>query len=416
MPPSGLGALDASSRLLVCLSHLRWDLVVQRPHHLLRRAALDFDVVYFEEPVRHAGASTLVQRTDASGVVVVTPHLPHDDADPTRSMRRLLDRLIEAHPHDTLVTWYYTPMALDYAAHLDEDVCVYDCMDELSAFRFAPTALTRREAELFERADVVFTGGRSLYEAKRDRHPNVHCLPSSIDTKHFAKARAAIDDPADQAAIPHPRVGFFGVIDERMDLDLLQLCATAMPQVQFVILGPVVKIDEATLPRGANIHWLGSKQYDDLPAYLGNWDAGWMPFAINDATRFISPTKTPEFLAAGLTVASTPVADVVAGYGRAGHVEIATGEAMVAALTRTLQGMSPRRRRAVDQALAQNSWDRAWQVMRTEIDRIDRSPSTWQSPAAAAPQVRTAAKPAGAGLARAGNTGAKLAGAVSDHV
>ncbi len=401
MPPSGLAAPDASSRLLVCLSHLRWDLVVQRPHHLLRRAAAGFDVVYFEEPVRHAGPPKLVQRSDASGVLVVTPHLSHDDTDAARTMRRLLDRLIAAHPHDTLVTWYYTPMALEYAAHLEEDVCVYDCMDELSAFRFAPTTLSRREAELFERADVVFTGGRSLYEAKRDRHPNVHCLPSSIDTGHFAKARAAIDDPADQAGIPHPRVGFFGVIDERMDLDLLRLCATAMPQVQFVILGPVVKIDEASLPRGANIHWLGPKQYDDLPAYLGNWDAGWMPFAINDATRFISPTKTPEFLAAGLTVASTPVADVVAGYGRAGHVEIASDEAMVAALTRVLQGMAPHRRRAVDQALAQNSWDRTWQVMQSEITGIDQPQPTWRAPAAPDTQSRIAPK---------------AAGAVSDHV
>lgn len=395
MPPSGLDAPGASSRLLVCLSHLRWDLVVQRPHHLLRRATADYDVVYFEEAVRHDGPPKLVQRSDPSGVVIATPHLAHDDVDPDRTIRRMLDRLIASRPHASLVAWYYTPMALSYAGHLDADVCVYDCMDELSAFRFAPPALIRREAELFERADIVFTGGRSLHEAKRDRHPNVLCLPSSIDTAHFAKSRGRVADPADQAAIPHPRIGFFGVIDERMDLDLLRHSAEALPDVQFVILGPVVKIDPATLPQAANIHWLGSKPYTDLPAYLGNWDAGWMPFARNESTRFISPTKTPEFLAAGLPVASTPIVDVVAEYGRAGLVEIAEGVEMVAALTRTLQGMSPRRRKAVDAALAKTSWDRTWATMRDEVARLTRSEVLLPAPSRAPGNTLVAApKPA----------------------
>ena len=298
------GALAASSTLLVCFSHLRWDLVVQRPHHLLRRAARTFHVIYFEEVIRHDGPDMVHTRMDQSGVMVATPHLSHCTADADGATRRLLDQMLGEVPHGALITWYYTPMAMSFSAHLGADVCVYDCMDELSAFRFAPDALGFLEDRLFSNCDLVFTGGRSLYEAKRHRHPDVLCLPSSIDTVHFGKARAPIVDPDDQRDLPKPRVGFFGVIDERMDLSLVRSTAAALPQTQFVMLGPVVKISHDELPRGPNLHWLGPKSYDDLPAYLANWQAGWMPFALNEATRFISPTKTPEFLAAGLPLRS----------------------------------------------------------------------------------------------------------------
>src|SRR5690606_28943889 len=103
------------------------------------------------------------------------------------------------------------------------------------------------------------------------------------------------------------RIGYAGVIDERIDLVLLDQVARARPDYQFVMLGPIAKIDPATLPQRGNIHYLGSKKYADLPRYLAGWDVAMMPFALNDATRFISPTKTPEYLAAGRRVVSTAI-------------------------------------------------------------------------------------------------------------
>ena len=176
---------------------------------------------------------------------------------------------------------------------------------------------------MLARADLVFTGGQSLYEAKRGQHPRVFAFPSSVDAAHFARARRATDDPADQAAIPHPRLGFFGVIDERMDLDLLAAIADARPDWHLVIIGPVVKVDPASYRERANIHYLGKKDYQELPGYLAGWDVALLPFAINESTRFISPTKTPEYLAAGKPVVSTPIRDVVRPYGMRGLVHIA---------------------------------------------------------------------------------------------
>ena len=182
-------------------------------------------------------------------------------------------------------------MMLPFSRHIEPSAVVYDCMDELANFKFAPPELKDLENELFERADAVFTGGYSLYEAKQDRHRNIHPFPSSVDRAHFAQARGTIEDPADQKDIPHPRLGFYGVVDERMDLAMLEQVADLRPDWQLVIVGPVVKISEEDLPRRKNIHYLGGKSYAELPVYLAGWDAAMMPFAINDSTRFISPTK-----------------------------------------------------------------------------------------------------------------------------
>jgi UDP-galactopyranose mutase len=215
-------------------------------------------------------------------------------------------------------------MMLPFSRHLDASTVVYDCMDELSKFRFAPEQLLDLEHELIGRADLVFTGGASLYEAKKNRHPSVHCFPSSVDRDHFAKARRELSQPADQAELKHPRLGFYGVIDERFDIDLLRQAADMRPNWSFVMVGPVVKIGEDELPRAANIHYLGGKTYEQLPAYLSGWDVALMPFAMNESTQFISPTKTPEYLAGGKPVVSTPVRDVVRTYGHLQGVHIAS--------------------------------------------------------------------------------------------
>jgi UDP-galactopyranose mutase len=242
-------------------------------------------------------------------------------------------------------------------------------MDELSAFRGAPSEMRSREEELLRKADVVFTGGRSLYEAKRDRHPNVHLFPSSVDLDHFGAARGLIADPPDQAGILRPRLGFFGVIDERMDFELLAGIAAARPDWQLVLVGPTAKIEESALPTAPNIHYLGGKSYDELPLYLSGWDVALIPFALNDATRYISPTKVPEYLAAGRPVVSTPIRDVVRPYATAGAVRIGETAADFVVACEAAMAEDPDARQArVDPLLSAMSWDRTWAEMRRLIE------------------------------------------------
>ncbi|MBY0338296.1 MAG: glycosyltransferase [Acetobacteraceae bacterium] len=285
-----------------------------------------------------------------------------------RDQRQLLDSLLEGMAPERLIAWFYTPMAMAFAAHLTPDVTVYDCMDELSAFRGAPPELIRFERQLMQRADLVFTGGQSLYESKQKQHAHAHCFPSSIDAAHFAPARGALEEPADMARLPRPRLGYFGVVDERMDIVLLDEMAALRPDWSFVMIGPVVKIDPASLPRRPNIHWLGQKSYAELPRYLAHWDIGLMNFALNESTRFISPTKTPEYLAAGLPVISTPIVDVVRGYGERGFVEIVNdAEDAVRAAAMLLSRPRQPWLSQVDRHLASMSWDRTWGAMRDLI-------------------------------------------------
>jgi glycosyltransferase involved in cell wall biosynthesis len=313
---------------LMCFSHLRWDFVFQRPQQLMSRFAEDMTVVFWEEPVEIGKRETPLLRVSAAEnfpkVRIVVPHIPEGMDEERRNavLKRLLDAY-SAGLSRPIVAWYYTPMMLPFSGDLDASVTVYDAMDELSKFRFAPPQLLDLEAELIERADLVFTGGSSLFEAKKDRHDSVHLFPSSVDRNHFEKARKALPDPADQAAIPSPRLGFYGVLDERFDAELLRQVAEMRPDWSFVMVGPVVKISDADLPKLPNIHYLGSKKYEQLPAYLSGWDVALMPFAMNESTQFISPTKTPEYLAGGKPVVSTPVRDVVRHYGQLEGVAIA---------------------------------------------------------------------------------------------
>jgi UDP-galactopyranose mutase len=356
------GTAKGSLQTLICFSHLRWNFVHQRPQHLMSLFARDRRVVFWEEPVRASeGSAPLLDMTTCpnSGVTVVTPRLPGglSEAQELVALGALLDSLL-ASETQLPIAWYYTPMMLPFSRHINSAVVVYDCMDELSAFRFAPAALLDLERELLDLADLVFTGGQSLYDAKRDRHPSVHCFPSSVDQQHFATARGNLSVPSDQVISDGPVLGYYGVIDERIDLELIAELARSRPRWQLVMVGPVVKIDAVDLPRAPNIHYLGGKSYDELPAYLSGWDVALMPFAINEATRFISPTKTPEYLAGGLPVVSTPVNDVVAGYGELERVHIAdTPKAFVAASeSAIIQAASGYGRNEADASIAGLSW------------------------------------------------------------
>ncbi len=358
---------------VICFSHLRWNFVYQRPQHLMSRVARKHRVFFVEEPILGDRVNLEIHERQ-NNLWVITPHLPHEMSEEDRRDHQVdfLSQIMKTMEIDQYITWFYSPMALAIGEQLSPLAIVYDCMDELSAFKFAPPALRSLEFQLMDMADVVFTGGHSLYEAKKAYHSNIHSFPSSIDFDHFFKARSAMDEPEDQNAIPQPRIGFCGVIDERMDLELVREIAERRQNWHIVMIGPVAKIDPNSLPLLDNIHYLGMKQYESLPNYFAGWDVAIMPFAISEATRFISPTKTPEYLAAGLPVVSTPIHDVVRQYSSVVSFGCTSGD-FISAVERNLDHGNVSLRR-VDEILSENSWDRTWRKMEKIIHKaVDRS-------------------------------------------
>ena len=367
--PNKIEAFLSAMPDVVCMSHLRWDFVFQRPQHLLTRFSHHGRLFYFEEPMFYEGAQARLEVSTREGgnIQIVVAHLPHG-LSPQESdalQIELLNAFFAEKKLDRFIFWYYTPMALEITRQLKPVLTVYDCMDELSAFKGASPRLRELEAELFQKADLVFTGGQSLYESKMNQHPEVYAFPSSIDKAHFAQARQQVTEPADQAGIPHPRLGFYGVLDERFDIELLRGISALRPDWHFVMVGPVVKIDPADLPQAENIHYLGGKSYQELPVYLSGWEVALLLFARNESTRYISPTKTPEYLAAGKPVVSTSIRDVVRPYGDAGLVHIAdTPQDFVAAIEKALlQNNDQEWLAKTDEFLSGISWDTTWQNM-----------------------------------------------------
>ena len=347
---------------LIVFCHLRWDFVFQRPQHLMTRLAEHYRILFVEEPVYDEGEAHLKKTAVAPNITVCQPHTGiqapgfHDDQIPT--LQALLADLVPE--GERPVVWFYTPMALPLLQGFDPALVVYDCMDELAAFKNAPKQLLQRENALLNIADLCFTGGPSLYQSKRERHANAHCFSSSVDAKHFRKALDRDDSHAEQNHLPRPRLGFYGVIDERFDTDLVKQVAEARPDWQIVLVGPVVKIDPANLPRANNIHYMGQRTYDQLPQFLAGWDVCLLPFALNESTKFISPTKVLEYMAAELPSVSTPITDVKVPYGDV--VAIAdTAEKFIAACDRMLAMNDAQKSALVDRMraiVANTSWDK----------------------------------------------------------
>lgn len=390
---------------MICFSHLRWGFVFQRPQHLMSRFARERRVFFIEEPeykdIVEAKLNTSI--CPRTGVFVVTPHLPESNrsGDVRPVLQNLIRQFFDREHIHRYIAWFYTPMALDFAAEISPAITIYDCMDELSLFRGAPARLCENERELFERADLVFTGGASLFEAKRNLHPRVYAFPSGVDVSHFLQARSISKPFQEHNHIPRPRLGYAGVIDERMDLELIDRLAERRPAWQIVMLGPVVKIDPATLPHRDNLHWLGIKDYADLPHYFAGWDVGMLPFAMNESTRFISPTKTPEYLAAGLPVVSTPIRDVVKPYGELGLARIAAdAEQFVLACEQSMAyGMTMKWRRRVDSFLETLSWEDTWNSMNRLVEQALESNTR---------------KPTAMAAGRSRDTGARSDGVISE--
>lgn len=361
---------------LICVAHLRWNFVFQRPQHLMTRAARNHTVYYVEEPMFVEGEHTdrMDCTTDPSGVMVCVPMISAGlSADESQARTaRLLAEMVKKEGLQRYALWVYTPMELPITAGLSPTLTIYDCMDELANFRNAPPALQQREQHLFRQADLVFTGGHRLWEAKRLQHPHAYPFPSSVDVPHFAQARQGQPDPADQANIPSPRLGFYGVLDERFDAALISELARSRPEWSIVLLGPVVKVAQEELPQESNVYYLGQKSYTELPAYLSHWDVALLPFARNEATEFISPTKTPEYLAAGVPVVSTRIHDVVRPYGDQDLLRLADDaqgfeEAIAAILDGRGHETEVDRQARADDFLSHLSWDNTWEGMRARM-------------------------------------------------
>jgi glycosyltransferase involved in cell wall biosynthesis len=372
---------------VVVYSHLRWNFVYQRPQHLLSRLASRWPIVFIEEPLPGAAADRIEPIDAAPGVTVWRPHVRgsqhgfHPSHQPV--LKRLVAEELAAQGITAHWAWLYTPMALAVAQAQAPGGIIYDCMDELSAFGGAPPELLALEDALLRVADVVFTGGRSLYAAKRHRHGNIHCFPSSVDAQHF---RPGIADHPLQAGLPTPRLGYCGVIDERMDLALVDGIAATRPEWQLVMVGPTAKIDPAARPQRPNIQWLGQQPYQELPAFINGWDVCLLPFALNESTRYISPTKTLEYMACGKPSVSTAIRDVVEPYGHV--VPIRDDVAGFVAACDELLARSPAAASAHAHELADivrhTSWDRTAEAMARLIQQAQAARRSHQRRPAAA--------------------------------
>jgi UDP-galactopyranose mutase len=369
---------------LICFSHLRWDFVLQRPQHLMNRFGASRQIFFFEEfiPTEHHSPFLETHPYEGTNVVSIRPRIPRDWSEERREagLRQLLDLLIRLHGIAKPLLWFYSPQMFGFARHVDASAIVYDCMDELANFRFAPSNLKALEAELLGNADLVLTGGASLYAARRHKHDNIHLFPSGVEIEHFRTARSGVQPAADMVALPGKKLGFYGVIDERIDLVLLADLARSHSEWSIIMVGPLAKIAPHELPSAPNLHFMGPRAYSELPACLAAWDVALMPFAINEATRFISPTKTPEYLAAGLPVVSTPIVDVVATYAdcpdavRIAGTPAAFIVACEAALAADRKAFLPQ----VDAKLATMSWDGTFRRIAGLVDqavssRLNRS-------------------------------------------
>jgi glycosyltransferase involved in cell wall biosynthesis len=399
VPATGYTAstpLDSAPIIAHC--HLRWDFVWQRPQQIFSRLATHHPVLFIEDPVEGEGHVRLELTEVLPAIVRAVPVVPGCSSmsidQQCAAVLPVLHRSLAKDPmlaekFDRPIHWFYSPMtAPAYVGQFHEVRTVYDCMDELSNFRFAPSDLSQRESFLLSQADVVFTGGYKLFEAKSQLHRNTHFYGCGVDLEHFGKARLPETAcPPDMALLDAPILGYFGVIDERLDYSLIAKLAAAFPEGSVVMVGPLAKVEHDALPKAHNIHWMGQRAYRDLPAIVKTFDVCLMPFAMNESTRYINPTKTLEYMAAGKPIVSTAVPDVVRHFTPV--VQVASGSEEFVALAR--QASSEPDAALIHQGIARAaaaSWDAIVSNMRADMcsakARSDASAGTACSPSAAA--------------------------------
>lgn len=361
--------------VLVCFSSIRWNFLYQRPQHLLTRfAAEGVQVIYIESKVPVEATNASFEKEVFQNVQVIRPLMPRDltDAEYIARMQALLEELLGPGKGEDAIFWYYNPAAIRYTNHLSPALTVYDCIGDPEALPNAHEDISRLERQLMDRADVVFTPSNTVQKSRRKYNMNIHVLPSAVDREHFAQARCTEENgPEDQRTIPHPRLGFYGMINENIDTKLLKQVATLRPDWHFVFIGPVMEGCEAALPEGDNIHYLGAKSYEDLPHYLCGWDLALVPLKEDSQTRRILPAKVPEYLAAGVRVIASPLEEIVNNYGRKGLVQVVSGAEVFVAVAQSLLEDSGKEKaswlRQVDAELSGNSWDKVFQQMQEQL-------------------------------------------------
>lgn len=349
---------------MIVFCHLRWQFVYQRPQHIISRMSKNYKILMIEEPV---GFSEEDEGTAEIQIISENLHVMQPRVRRIEDIASLIPKYIKN--SKAIVGWFYSASFIPLVRNIKFNTIVYDCMDELTLFKGAPSLLIAQEKELLEKADIVFTGGKSLFEAKDKMHNNVFCFPSSVDQKHFAKSLNGIDVASDIRNIPQPIVGYYGVIDERIDLDLIKKSAEKLPQVSFVMIGPLAKISEDDLPRLPNIHYLGMKTYEELPNYLKAFDIAMMPFALNDSTKFISPTKTLEYMAAEKPIISTRIVDVERDYNHC--VDIIEGSEEFCSSISKWSSKEFNMREEYRDILSNTSWDSTASKMETIIKNFE---------------------------------------------
>lgn len=345
---------------IIVFCHLRWDFVFQRPQHIITRLSENSKILVVEEPVLSNG------RENDNKIRQINPnlHVLQPVISDIHELGPFLKKLLKKQSFP--IAWFYSAAFVKVLDVLNFDTVIYDCMDELSLFKGAPEKLIEQEKYLLSAADLVFTGGKSLYESKKLKHNDVYCFPSSVEVSHFATQNMDnVEMPVDLKEIPSPIVGYYGVIDERIDLDLIEMTAMNMPDVSFVMIGPICKIQEEDLPKRNNIYYLGMKTYDELPNYLHYFDFAMMPFALNDSTKFISPTKTLEYMCAHKTIISTKIKDVVRDFSNCINL-IENDQDFENAIKNPKDDFIPQ----YDEILENTSWDKTVEKMKELMNNI----------------------------------------------
>ena len=343
----------------------------------MRRLARDRQVFFVEEPrVTKGEPFTVVRRVEPNLHVVslrVPAHLSARALE--NAQRRCVASLTPKDEHPLL--WIYSPAASRAARDLEPSLVVYDCVADHASRAGATATMKENERSLLASADLVLTAGTALFEAKRAHNVSTYPLPSSVDVAHFARARSPRNE--DRAgllsglrAIPGPRVGFLGSIDDRVDLDLVDRLAEARPGLHIVLCGALSGVTRWTLPDRPNVHYVGAQDYDDLPEHVASWDAAIFPFRGDVATRRSEPSGLLACLAAGKPIVSTPL-DELGPYVAQDLVTVAHPAQFAAAVDAALrQARSPAvmngRRRAREQLLARTSWDRTCSAMFRLVD------------------------------------------------
>jgi len=332
-------------KTIICFSHLTWDRnLFQRPQQLMLRFSKRFNVLYVSGYSCRQFFIDLFRRkkthsyhvTDNLAVYspFALPPIKKYSSITIRLNKILLSFLVKRRlkklKFKDPILWIYHPRYIDAIGKFKEELIIYDCMDDFTSLLSDYEDRERNikdERALLKKADMVFAGGYSIAELKRDSREHIHVFPSAVEIYHFKKARSDnLEMPDDITDIPHPILGYWGAIDERVDHELLKRLAMKHPEWSIVLLGPIVRHkagDLSYLKEIKNIFWLGPKDYSLLPNYAKAFDVCLIPFVLSREGKFLSPTKTLEYLATGKPVVSTPITDVVRFYD--GVVGIADG-------------------------------------------------------------------------------------------